>query len=210
MDYVLKGSLYKEVLYNLDKSLTVEGLAADAKAVGDAVKALAPVDDLITDDASKTLSARQGKLLNDKIDTEVEELHKALEGSDVIGVKETAEKALETAESAKTIATEAQKQVDNSLEVVVWTVNGVAPDQYHNVTVPTDKSLTLANVPADGKAVGDALKTGGMVPDATLSIMGQAADAYMTGYRLTELEARVIALEENGVSNLPNAEEVSF
>jgi hypothetical protein len=171
---------------------------------------MAPVDNLTTDDMNKPLSARQGKVLDEKLTSELNDLRKEIEETDVGAVKATAEEALAQATSAKTIATEAQKQVENSLEVVVWTVNGVAPDRNHNVNVSTDKSLTLENVPADAKAVGDMIKSGGGAVDASLSILGMAADAYMTGYRLTELEARLIVLEENGVSNLPNAEEVSF
>lgn len=207
MDYVLKGSLYKETIANLDKTLTVEGLAADAKAVGDALNKLAPADNLTTDDASKPLSARQGKLLDEKLTFEVSELRGEIKDTDVGKVKATADEALEKASSAKVIAENAQMQVENALEMVVWTVNGVAPDRNHNINVSTDSSLTLENIPADAKAVGEALKKGGGAVDASLSVLGMAADAYMTGYRLTELEAKVIELE---ASKLPNAEGVGF
>ena len=70
--------------YALDRTLTKEGVAAEAKAVGEALKrkiSQADVaDDLTTEDAGKPLSARQGTVLKKEIEDVSSRCTETLEG----------------------------------------------------------------------------------------------------------------------------------
>ena len=138
MNYVLKGRISMDNPYSLDKTLTIEGVGADAKAVGDAlakkVNTADIANNLTTDDATKPLAASQGKVLDEKIDNAVSELEETI-NKDIGAAKQAAEAAQSTADSAKTIAESAQSYVDQL--TFVKTVNGISPDEYGNVTLPS-------------------------------------------------------------------------
>lgn len=74
----LKGNVF--VIPSVDSTLSKEGYAADAKATGDGlaarVKTADIVDNLVSTEADKPLSAKQGALLKKQID----ELSAKLEG----------------------------------------------------------------------------------------------------------------------------------
>lgn len=76
----IKGKITK--IPQIDKTLSLEGQAAEAKATGDAlnkkVDKTSIADDLTTADAAKVLSAKQGVGLKALIDTEAQERKNAI------------------------------------------------------------------------------------------------------------------------------------
>lgn len=69
---VLRGKIRSLAPYAVDPSLSVEGAAADAKAVGDELEKKVSyadiVDNLTTNDSDKPLSAKQGVTLRNSVD----------------------------------------------------------------------------------------------------------------------------------------------
>lgn len=119
MNYVLKGRIEQPIpgspTLGLDETLTIRGLAADAKAAGDAIREKANAADVAK---------------------EIERIEGLIGGTpDSPGDDTLAKEALETAKAAKTIAESTQEYVDGL--IFVKTVNGIAPDQYGNVTLPS-------------------------------------------------------------------------
>lgn len=114
---VLKGKISSLAPYAVDPTLSVEGSAAEAKAVGDALEKKVDftdiVDNLNTNDADLPLSAKQGVALKNSI-AQVQVLTE-----EAIGVvQDEARAAKTTADSAKTAALDAQNYANSALEAV--------------------------------------------------------------------------------------------
>lgn len=131
---VLRGKISNLSPYALDKTLSAEGVSADAKAVGDALEKKVSysdiVNDLVTLDTDKPLSAAQGVALmqyvNDLIGTsEVmgESITTAQSTADnaqtaAFNAQATADTAATTAEEAQFAATAAQEAAEAAAESV--------------------------------------------------------------------------------------------
>lgn len=72
-----------------------------------------------------------------------------------------------------------------------WTDGGV----YNSTAVQTDKTLSLMDVPADGKAVGDAIAT-----DKTLSIADAPADAQTVGLKFSYIRDMIAGVETTTIA----------
>ena len=112
---VLKGKISSLSPYALDPTLSVEGSAADAKAVGDALEKKVGftdiVDNLNTNDADLPLSAKQGVVLKNSI-TQVQVLTE-----EALGVAQDEVRNAKTlADSAKTAAEDAQEYANAAQE----------------------------------------------------------------------------------------------
>ena len=103
---VLKGKISSLAPYALDKTLAVDGSAADSKAVGDALKKKVSytdiVDNLTTSDPNLPLSANMGNALRFDIQGVAQSLTTLYNNTSTI-----ARTAQETANSAKTAAEDA-------------------------------------------------------------------------------------------------------
>lgn len=131
---VLRGKISSLSPYALDKTLSVEGASADAKAVGDALENKVSysdiVNDLVTLDTDKPLSAAQGvalkSFINELIGTsEVmgEGIANAQSTADnaqtaAFNAQATADTAATTAEEAQFAATAAQEAAEEAKESV--------------------------------------------------------------------------------------------
>jgi hypothetical protein len=116
---VLKGKIASLAPYAVDPTLSEEGSAADAKAVGDALEKKVGytdiVDNLATNDADKPLSAKQGVNLKKQIDNLKAETEETVNNAtnaankavnDAQKAQNSADSAMETAEIAQTSADE--------------------------------------------------------------------------------------------------------
>ena len=113
---VLKGKISSLAPYAVDRTLSVEGAAAEAKAVGDALEKKVGftdiVDNLNTNDAELPLSAKQGVALKNSI----AQLQVLTE--EAVGVAQyEARIAKNTADSAKTAAFDAQEYANTAQEI---------------------------------------------------------------------------------------------
>lgn len=118
---VLKGKIRSLAPYAVDPSLSVEGAAADAKAVGDELEKKVGyadiVDNLTTSDSDKPLSAKQGV----EIKKTVENLRLATNESisnmemDISNMQTTVSGAQNSANVANTAAKAAQTTADSKL-----------------------------------------------------------------------------------------------
>ena len=115
---VLKGKISSLAPYAVDPTLSVEGSAAEAKAVGDALEKKVGftdiVDNLNTNDADLPLSAKQGVALKNSI-TQLQVLTEEAIGetqANVVTVQATAERAKTAAEDAQAYANNAQETAD--------------------------------------------------------------------------------------------------
>lgn len=113
----LKGKISSLSPYAVDKTLSVEGAGADAKAVGDALEGKvgysAVVDNLTTSDTNAPLSANQGVVLKRSISEAKTEMTMAIET-----VNNAAKAAQNTADSAMSAATDARNYAGNALTTV--------------------------------------------------------------------------------------------
>ena len=122
MNYVLKGRIAMGGgMVSLDKTLTIEGMAADAKAAGDAIRAKADAAEVIKE--------------IERVETEFHTIIEQIPGSP--DNNNLAQEALDAARAALVIAQNTQTLLDNSLSGLVKTVNGIAPDEFGNVTLPS-------------------------------------------------------------------------
>lgn len=118
---VLKGKIRSLAPYAVDPSLSVEGAAADAKAVGDELEKKVGyadiVDNLTTSDSDKPLSAKQGV----EIKKTVENLRLATNESisnmelDITNMQTSVSGAQNSANVANTAAKAAQTSADSKL-----------------------------------------------------------------------------------------------
>lgn len=124
MQFTLRGKIANTTPLTLDKTLSLEGASADAKAVGDALNKKLEhshvVDNVVTQDAQMPLSANQGVLLSNRIDenkTFIEETKEvAEEGVESAKVAhEAANQAHEAAGEAHEAASKAQDTADEAL-----------------------------------------------------------------------------------------------
>lgn len=119
---VLRGKIASLSPYAVDPTLSVEGSAADAKAVGDALEKKVNyadiVDNLNTNDADLPLSAKQGVALKNSINelrVQTEEILGETNNT-VNTVKTTAESAKTAAEDAQNYAATAQETADSKVD----------------------------------------------------------------------------------------------
>jgi len=110
---VLKGKISSLAPYAVDPTLKVEGSAAEAKAVGDALEKKVSysdiADNLASSDADKPLSAKQGKVLKSAIDN-----LKAETEENVSNAQTVANKAVTDAKNAQTTAESAQEAAETA------------------------------------------------------------------------------------------------
>ena len=110
---VLKGKISSLSPYALDPSLKVEGSAADAKAVGDALEKKVSVTDIVdnlnTNDADLPLSAKQGVEIKKSFD----ELKVNMEES-VANMTHSVGELSESVAGANNAATNAQNEAENA------------------------------------------------------------------------------------------------
>jgi hypothetical protein len=106
---VLRGKIRSLAPYAVDPSLSVEGAAADAKAVGDELEKKVSyadiVDDLTTSNSDKPLSAKQGVALRNSVDNLRNEMN--LEFTNVESDLETMRTSVNGAENSATNAYDA-------------------------------------------------------------------------------------------------------
>lgn len=118
---VLKGKISSLSPYAVDPTLKVEGSAAEAKAVGDALEKKVSysdiTDNLTTSDADKPLSAKQGKVLKSAIDNLKAETEEIVTNTQTAAQKAVtdAQKAQNSAESAQEAAEIAQSKAEERL-----------------------------------------------------------------------------------------------
>ena len=118
---VLKGKISSLAPYAVDHTLSVEGSAAEAKAVGDALEKKVSftdiVDNLNTNDAELPLSAKQGVELKKSINTlqvQTEEIINETQAN-VVTAQNTADRANTAAEDAQEYARTAQESADGKM-----------------------------------------------------------------------------------------------
>ena len=106
---VLRGKIRSLAPYSVDPSLSVEGAAADAKAVGDEMEKKVSyadiVDDLTTSNADKPLSAKQGVALKNSVSDLRNEMN--LEFTNVESDLETMRNSVNGAENSASAAHDA-------------------------------------------------------------------------------------------------------
>lgn len=117
----LKGKIASLSPYAVDKTLSVEGSAAESKVVGDALEKKVSytdiVDNLTTSDSQKPLSAKQGvelkKAMNNLSGSVTESLSNMEHDIDVL--EDSVNSAQNTATSASNLAKAAQQTADSKM-----------------------------------------------------------------------------------------------
>jgi hypothetical protein len=151
MPYTLKGRITMGGggSYDLDKTLTQEGMAADAKAAGDAIGAIEvssteTVINYINENVTNVFTDEFYEEVTNRVEENITVVQDAEELQTKVG------EALTKAEEAKTIATSTQEYID--LTPFVKTVNGLAPDEYGNVNV-VDAAPTSVSAVKSGNTI---------------------------------------------------------
>lgn len=150
---VLKGKIRSLAPYAVDPSLSVEGAAADAKAVGDALDKKVSyadiVDNLTTSNTDKPLSAKQGVALRNSVDSLRNEVNLELINveSDLETMRASVNGAENSASAAHDAAITAQDMADGK----------VAPDgsvpMTGNLNMDDNKVINVADPENDNDAV---------------------------------------------------------
>lgn len=166
MLYILRGSIKKAHPYQLDKTLTVEGAGAEAKATGDAI---AEAKRLITEHAKDTSNSHnvtksQVGLGNVDNTADIDKPVSTLQGKAIADAKKAGTNAQSAADEAKTAAKNA---AENALPKAGGTMSG-------NIVMGGNKVTGLADPTEDGDAankkyVADYAETRHLIRNATLS-----------------------------------------
>ena len=146
---VLKGKIASLSPYAVDPTLSVEGSAADAKAVGDALEKKVGytdiVDNLTTSDADKPLSAKQGVALKKQMDNLKAETEETVTQTQTAAQKAVSDamKAQNSAESAQEAAEIAQEAADTKINP-----DGSVPMKA-DLNMGSNKAINLADPDAE-------------------------------------------------------------
>lgn len=150
---VLKGKISSLAPYAVDPTLSQEGSAAEAKAVGDALEKKVGftdiVDNLNTNDADLPLSAKQGVALKNSI-SQLQVLTEEAIGvvqDEVRTAKNTADRATTAAEDAQNYAQSAQETAEAKMSP-----DGSVP-MTGNLDMGENKVVNVADPEADTDAV---------------------------------------------------------
>lgn len=160
---VLKGKIASLSPYAVDQTFSVSGSAADAKAVGDALKKkldkTAIADNLTTNDSDMVLSAKQGATLkksvdNLKVNTEqsIENIEQTLTniGVSLEGVQNSAESAQNSAENAQASA---EKKIDPDGSVSMTNDFNMGGHSVVNLAEPVEETDAVNKGYVDSRTV---------------------------------------------------------